>query len=63
MSWCFVWLSSSVFLFMSYVSCCASWLSRVGMSESMLIGGLFVTSWLLFSMSSFGLTCVVVAVM
>ena len=63
MSWCFVWLSSLVFLFVSFVVCCASWLSRVGMSESMLIGGLFVTSWLLFSMLSFGLTCVVVAVM
>ena len=50
-------------LFKSLVGCSTSWQTPDGVSESMLIGCLFVTSWLLFAVSSFGLSCEVVAMM
>ena len=63
MSLCLSWLSILMFLFKTLVGCSTSWQTPDGVSESMLIGCLFVTNWLLFAVSSFRLSCEVVAMM
>ena len=50
-------------MLLSFVVCCASWLSLIAFSELMLVDCLWVTNWLLPAVLSFGFSWVVVAVM